>query len=187
MQILKIMIAVFLIFAFLFLPVFIKIGLVFSKTAKKLYFGIYLFGVFTVLSGYAELKKDGIYVHLSPKKAYYFAYKKLLSVKNSIKPLKDFQIIEVKTCIDLGSEWDFFNVLLFGYLHNLTTQTLKNFFCDRKPYLVLDNKINLTNENKCNFYAEIKVLFNFLLVILEIFKFLSEKIINVFRQQKQQN
>ena len=185
MQILKIMIAVFLIFAFLFLPIILNVGIVLPIKAKKGYFSIKLFKIFPILNGYLELLKDGICIHFSKRKAKIIPYKNLLDIETTLKPIKDFQIVKFNFCIDIGSNDNMFLPLYIGYFTSLINKVFAKFFHERKPYLDYKGNVNIYDKDVCNFYIKINVMFNILILILEIVRYFLEKIINVFRFQKQ--
>lgn len=185
MQILKIMIAIFLIFAFLFLPIILDLGIVFPLKAKKGYFSIKLFNFIPIFSGYLELLKDGLCIHISKRKAKILPYKNLLRINNTLKPIKDFQIIYFNCCIDYGLKENVFLPLYLGYVSCLIGNVIGKALSERKQYLTYNSNVNVYNLDVFNVYIKSKILFNLLLVILEILRFLLEKIINVFRFQKQ--
>ena len=184
MQILKIMIAVFLIFAFLFLPIIIDIGIVLPTKAKKGYFSLRLYGIIPIYSGYVELIKEGFCIHISEKKAKIFPYKNIFDIKNTIKPIKDFQIISFRCCIDINSTDDAFLPIYVGHIIFLMSEFIGKVLKERKTYLKFSTNVNLVHE-KLSIYLNGKIVFNVLIIILELFRFILEKIINVFRFQKQ--
>lgn len=185
MQILKIMITVFLIFAFLFLPFILDVGVVFPLKAKKGYFSIRLYGIIPILSGYLELLKDGLCVHLTKNKAIIFPYKKIFDIKTTIKPIKDFQIIKFNLNIDVGSSDNDFLPLYLANVLSFASNVVGKALKERKNYLNFNTDVNIYNYDTFNLYLSGKVMFNVLIIILEILRFILEKIVNVFRFQKQ--
>ena len=122
---------------------------------------------------------------LTKRKALILPYKSLLNVKNTLKPIKDFQINRFNLSIDIGSNDEIYTPLYIGYLTGLVSDSLGKFLSKSKPYLKFNTNVNVYNYSVLNFYLHGKLTFNFLVVFLEILRFLLEKIINVFKLQKQ--
>ena len=179
------MLAVLIVFLVLYLPIILNIGVVYSSDFKKIYIGIYLFKYINIFGGYAEFLKEGICFHVSNQKAVIFPYKKMLELKNTIKPVRDFQIIKINSCIELGKEGDYVIPSSIGFVLNFINCLIGSLITKKKPYLNYKNSFNIFDKDIFNVYFEASVLFNILVLLIGLAKFILEKIIYVFRGQKQ--
>lgn len=184
MQILKVMIVVFLIFAFLFLPIILNIGIVLPLKTRKGYYSINLFGLIPINSGYVQLINEGICLHFTKNKAKIISYKDILNIKTTIKPIKDFQIIKLNTCLDVNCVNNEFTCIYLSFLIRFMSDIIGNVLKINKNYLKFNSTVNLVDENVFNIYFQTKVMFNLIVIIIEIFRLILEKVINVFGFQK---
>ena len=60
-----------IVFSLLIFPIFINIGFAIRKTNNifRIYFYLNIFGLINILSGFAETKKEGIFIHYKNDKA----------------------------------------------------------------------------------------------------------------------
>lgn len=176
---------VLIVISVLIFPLFLSINLIYSKDENKLFFCIYLFGILRIASGYAELLKDCIAVHVSEKKAFLIFYGKLLNLNKSIKPLKDYHFIKFTSLIEIGGE----NLLIpkaASFIYNYVWGFITWFFYNKKPYLKLKNDVNIyENKDILNIFIDTKIVLNLLMIFLSMIKIITEKIINGISKRKQ--
>ena len=178
--------AVIIIYVFLIFPTFVSINAFFSKKTGKLYFGIFIFGIIKILSGYAQTCDDGYVIHLSDKKAVFTPYKSLFEIKNTVAPLKDYHISKIDWFIELGSDNSVMAPLAAAYILNFINYFARGFIFSNRPYLKINNGISVYEEkDMLNFYIKTVVILNLLMIIISLIKIFMEKILNVFRQRKQ--
>ncbi len=155
---------------------------------KKLFFSIKLFKVFKIFSGYAELKKDGIFIHLTHKKAILIPYSSLTGMKKKIKPLKDYHIIKWEFEADLGFATKTVLALETAFFVNYITSFINWLTSNIKPYLIIKNNVNVyESQNVFKMYFYGTILLNLLMIILSLIKIVLEKIIYALSTRKQQN
>lgn len=172
-----------IIFSVLIFPLFLNIDLYFSHSAKKLFFGVDLFGFIKLLSGYAQLLNDGIALHLSDKKAIIIFYKNITGMGKSVKPLRDYHIIKTDFNIETGSENNFFAATAAAYTIKFFGDIFGFHIYNVKPYVRFNYNIKVYEKDILNVYAEFTVLFNILMIIISLIKILTEKIIYGKRKQ----
>ena len=181
------LILVVLIYVLLIFPIFINIKLFFCKENKKLFFAINCF-MFTIIGGYVEQIKEGFAIHVTKNKAIIIPYKKVLGLKSSVKPLKDYHFIKLNMEIDIGNDDNIVASLSIAYIINYVHAIIKGYINQIKPYVVFNQNVNvIENSETFNIKIDSLILFNLLMVLLSLVKIFVEKIINEFRNKKRQN
>ena len=87
-----------------FVPIWVTFDSHLDGNARKLFFGVRLYGKLRLLGGYIEPRREGIAVHLSRKKALLVAYEKLLRTKPDLNKLHGFHLKEVLSVTETGAE-----------------------------------------------------------------------------------
>ncbi|MBO5713954.1 MAG: hypothetical protein J6R83_00825 [Clostridia bacterium] len=169
------------------MPIFLNLKVVFPIKAKKLYFSIKIFGFIPLFSGYVYPTNVGLYIQFFRKKGLILPYKKIFNVRNTIKLIKDFQVTKLSFCLDIGFLDNEFTAYTVATALNNTSNIVGATLKYNKPYMRYYSQINVYSENLFNIYLSLNVMFNFLLVIIQLIKYILEKFINVFRFKKQQN
>lgn len=175
-------------FVLLIFPIYLNGYLYFTLDIKKLFFSIRIFKVIKILSGYAELKKDGIFIHLTRKKAVLIPYSSLTGMKKKVKPLKDYHIIKWEFEADLGFSNNTLLALESAFFVNYITSFINWITSNVKPYLIIKNNVNVyESQSVFRIYFYGTVLLNLLMIILSLIKIILEKIIYALSARKQQN
>ena len=122
-----------------------------------------------VLNGYVGITDKKIAIHYAKNKAKIITAKDVVSVKSSIKPLIDLNILKIDNVLDVPKE----NVpLIVGsvFAYNQASAILKF----KKPYL--KNKLNVNQSDYISFYNKSISVFNILSLCLFIIKNIIGKI-----------
>lgn len=169
-------------YIFIIFPIYSKFNFAFILNNRKLYFTINILGL-SIIGGYVTVKKNGFIILIGKSKVIKYPYKKLLRIKNNTKILKDFNIMSFRSFVEYGNENSvcFANAIANVYVwHN---NVLGKIFSYIKPYLKLQNDVNLYQDcNKLNVYLEIKILFNILSILIILTKIIKEKICNAIKR-----
>ena len=182
------LILVIALYILLIFPIYLNGYLYFSLDVKKLFFSIKLFKAIKLFSGYAELRKEGIFIHLTRKKAILIPYSSLTSMKKKVKPLKDYHIIKWEFEADLGMENNTLFALETAFFINYFTSFINWLTSNIKPYLIIKNNVNVyDSKNVLRLYFYGTVLLNSLMILLSLVKILLEKIIYALSNGKEQN
>ena len=182
------LILVIALFIFLIFPIYLNGYFYFSLDVKKLFFSIKIFKVIKILSGYAELKNDGVFIHLTRKKAIFIPYSNITSMNKKVKPLKDYHIIKWELEADLGFDANTLLALETAFIVNYITSFINWITSNMKPYLIIKNNVNVYEaQNVFRMYFYGTVLLNLLMIILSLIKIVLEKIIYALSARKQQN
>lgn len=154
-------------------PFFINFEFVFNSKFKKGFFLISIFNI-KIFCGYATISKNGIFFHISDKKAIYFDYKKLISNKN--KKIKDLSLIELRSKIQITNPDIIKKYIFITSIKNIIDLIIFNIKA-KKNYLKIKNDIDLIEGDKnIKIYIKFKLLLNNLATILYLTKKLGEKI-----------
>ncbi len=182
------LIACVIIFLLLIFPIFINIKIKYLSQKKRLYFIFKLYNAIKLLKGYVHLVYDGFAIHLSKYNAIIFPYKNLLKMRNKIKPLKDYHIINLNIKLDVGKSDSLISPLLFVFLYNYIANYIKSAVYNNKPYVQFNRQTNV-HEGENIFNLEIKgvVALNLLMILISLIKIFTEKIIYAIKNRKQQN
>lgn len=151
-----------LIYVILIFPVFLNAQILYKKNCEKVYFKISIYTI-SILSGYSCITDKRLAIHYSEKKAKIVTLKDIVSVKTSIKPLIDLNILKISNLIEVSKN----NVpLIVGSVcaYNYTKSILKY----KKPYL--KNNILIRQGDNSAFYNKSVAVFNILSLCLFIIK-----------------
>ena len=147
-----------------------------------------IFKLLKIASGYAELINDGIIIHLTDTKAILIPKNELITMKDKVKPLRDYHITKFYSVTDVGSNSN--NVLsisvafLINYFSEFTCWAVQN----KKPYVKIENIINVYEDNSVlNFCGKTEIVFNTLMVTLSLIKIFIGKLYYGITNKEQQN
>ncbi len=173
-------------FIVLIFPIFLNVNIVFNFKYKKVFFALKIFGIIKILSGYIEISKNDVLIHISDKKAILIEFIDLDGVKKSFKPFMDYHFISLRTLTELGDNENriipFFSTFILNYIESI----LKWLLINRKPYVNFNNYYNIyESEDKKAFFGKALITLNFLMIIISVIKILVEKLTYEFRKIKQ--
>ncbi len=175
-----------LITIFLFFPIKLYINIAYFSELEKTFFSVYFYKLFKIKSGYITLNSDGIFIHLTDKKAVFLPFKNIKNSKNVLKFYKDFHFNDLYIVIETNLE-NIENKLPFFMLYNYVFNTYAQILNERKPYVKLKSAVCFTqNYSQTNLYIKTKIYVNLLVLIVNLIKTALEKILNAKRKTKQQ-
>lgn len=156
------------VYVILVFPFFLETQFLYKQKNEKVFFKI-LIDKIPVLNGYVGITDKKIAIHYAKNKAKIITAKDVVSVKSSIKPLIDLNILKIDNVLDVSKE----NVpLIVGsvFAYNQASAILKF----KKPYL--KNKLNVNQSDYISFYNKSISVFNILSLCLFIIKNIIGKI-----------
>lgn len=156
------------VYVILVFPFFLETQFLYKQKNEKVFFKI-LIDKIPVLNGYVGITDKKIAIHYAKNKAKIITAKDVVSVKSSIKPLIDLNILKIDNVLDVPKE----NVpLIVGsvFAYNQASAILKF----KKPYL--KNKLNVNQSDYISFYNKSISVFNILSLCLFIIKNIIGKI-----------
>lgn len=169
----------------LIFPLYVSLFVAYDARYKKLYFSVYIFGVFKVLSGYFKPRgTNGGYLHLK-NKAYYVKYSYLLKMNKSPVTFTAFTITEEYSSVFMrqGEFMAVYGLSAFYY----ALQTASLIACDKYPYLGLKNNLYISSDGFINFAfnAKISFCFNALAIIINATENIIKKGAKSAKKRKQ--
>lgn len=176
--------AVICTYSVLIFPIFISVRIGFTGKDKKLTLSAKLFGFIKVFNVKIVKTEGGLLMVKKSGKNTFIPYKKLLGLKKSFEPFKDYHVLRVKTQLDIGTKETIY-ALTGGFIVSFTEQTLGVVLRELKPYVKLDNAVYVhENENVIKLNAKIVAVVNLLTAIISLIKIITEKIIYVIRRKQ---
>ncbi len=177
------LVAVILIYVILIFPLFLNIRLAFNYHHKKVYFCLNIFGFIKIISGYVQLSKNYLLIHISDTKAIIFELIDFDGFKKSFKPFMDYHFTILTTKTEVGSKENLITPISIVFVSNYIESIIKWFLTNKKPYIKFNNYFNVyENTNKFNIFAKNLITFNILMILLSVIKILWEKMIYEFRK-----
>jgi len=174
------------IYLLLTFPIFVNFYGYYATKENKAFFGVDIFGIIKIVSGYAQIIKEGICIHINDKKAVIIPFQKILGLRKSFKPLKDFHIVRANLIVELSGAVDFFYPLSCIFTINYFVNSFGFYLSNIKPYVKLRSTTTLNlNRDYSDFLLNFTVILNLLMVIISFIKILMEKIIYASRKRKQ--
>ena len=170
-------IAVSAIFLSIIFPIFINAFVLYDNNEKKLYFNLCVFSI-SIISGYVERTGIALQIRLK-RKTIKVPLKKLLSIRGSFKPLKDYHVFNVKSFVNVGAKSNGAVLLVLGAFSNTFINAFNQYHYNRrKRNLILNSTNYILDEG--DFSVSLKSLFviNILMILISLTKMILEKIKN---------
>ncbi len=168
-------------YLFLFFPIFINSCFLYSSTANRVYYVIYLYGI-NLLGGYFTRDKTKIYAH-TQNKAKIFDVSEYLTTKKKVAAPKGISLYSIKGALQCGIENENCIYLASGVavINSMVVPIVKQ----KYRYLRISNSIGFVEGDECVSAVEITTIVNVLTVALFAIKKILEKVINGKSKQKQ--
>lgn len=165
-----------------FFPIFLTSDSYLDFFERKLWFSIGLYGV-RVIGGYAELRKEGIAVHLTKKFAALIPYDKMADTRKKFEVTKGFQLYRHRQILETGGAGSVYSVLLAGLIQAVTGGTF-NVLKTLHPFLNLGGNTLLADRAQLKLTFETTVVFNGFVLLIAFAKKLTEAFIQWIRKRK---
>ena len=166
----NVIILVTVIVVLLIFPFVLEVSAFISKENKSLYFSFKLFSLLLILQGNIKAKNNGLIITYN-NKTIYFPFKKILDIKEKIKPLRDYHVVKCKILVNIGLEEKYLEGLVFASVAQSISQVIFISLKELKNYVKIRQYINVCeNLTDVNCYIKLKILFNILTVILSLIK-----------------
>lgn len=177
--------AVFITIFILILPLIFSVYFYYDNDNKRVYFAVFIFGYFKILSGYIKGRiKGGIYIHLSEKRAIIVRLSALKNIGNGPNFLKVISVNSLYYLIDVGTQY----VWLLTYFSVLVknTHAFASIFDSLGYYFNLFADLNVYQEEigLKSIKFKLKLSFNLIgIIILFITNYISKGIKNAKRKK----
>lgn len=173
-------------FIFLF-PIFINVNAFIDVKNKKGCFGIYLFRFIKIYGGYATLYKEGIAIHLTENKAVLLPFNEMADTRKKFEITDGFQIVSYHQVVEIGNRENTGGALMAAVAAEAVSGALFSFFFAKKKYLSLKSgTLLLSDKNELKVSANLKTVFNVLVLSMAAIKIILEKVLHHERKRKKQ-
>ena len=164
-----------IIFLLLIFPIFLSINLYFNKDELKLFYLIKIFNI-KLIRGYAEVIKEGIIIHLTKNRAILLPFNKVFTLKDKVKPLKDYHVIKSSLVIEIGNIENNFLPLSSAYVLNFINNLISFHLYQRKPYVKTNTICNVfIDKDIFTIKLDSTIVFNLMMIIISLIKICTEK------------
>lgn len=168
---------------FFLFPTFVYMDVYLDVKENKLWFSLNLFKYFKVFGGYAQIKKDGIVIHLTKKKAVFQPYSKMAETRKKFDIAKGFQLYRFHQIVETGGAEKPIGILIAASLQSLSGAVFSA-LRTKHPFLSLKNGVLLTKDPCLKISFQAVTIFNGLVLSIAIAKKILEAIINWIRVKK---
>src|SRR5574344_2383005 len=141
-----------------FTPIFMRADFLIDLSMKKLYFGLSLYGLLTVLGGYATFCKSQVYIHLAEKKATIVDLEKIIA-QPKLFEFKAVELISYRSLYrtDINSQER--AIALCCALFSINN-TISPIIHNKKPFMTIRNDIYISDCSDSAYFASAILLFN---------------------------
>lgn len=167
---------------FFLFPVFVSLDGYLDPAENRVWFSLSIFRL-RLFGGYAELKSDGIAVHLTKKKAVYVFYRQMADTRKKFEITKGFQLWKFHQIIETGGAQNPLSVLTAAAIRS-AGDAVFSVLQTRYPFLSLKNSILFENRPCLKITFQTTLIFNGLVVTIAITKKILEAIINWIRKKR---
>ncbi len=167
---------------FYLLPIFVGVDIYVNVRENKAWFALSVYGL-RVFGGYAEIRKEGIAIHLTKKFAALIAYDKMGTTRKHFEITSGFQLYKFHQIVETGGADSIYGILLAAMLQSAGGATF-SILRTKYPFLSLKNGTVLTEKASLKITLETITIFNGLILTLAITKKILEAIINWIRNKK---
>ena len=168
---------------FFLFPTFVYVDGYLDVSENKAWFSISLFKYFKVFGGYAQVKPDGIVLHLTKKKAVFIYYSQMADTRKIFEITDGFQLYSFHQIVETGGAQSPIGVFLASILQS-AGGTVCAILKTRHPFLSLKNGTLLTNKPCLKISLQSVFVFNGLVITVAIIKKILEVIINWIRKKR---
>ena len=165
------------------LPIFVYVDGYLDVKENKLWFSISLYRHIRAFSGYSQLSKDGIAIHLTDKKAVILPYADMSKTRKKFEITKGFQLWRFHQIIEVSGANKPYGVMLAAVIQAVSAQAF-SYLKTAHPFLSLRNSTVLSDRTELKISLQVATVFNGLVLSIAFTKKLLEAIINWIRKKR---
>lgn len=167
-------------------PIFITFGAYCDVRKNRCFYGVYLFKVLKLYSGYAQLEKKGIIFHLSSKKAVLLPYENVFESGKKFEVTKGFEIIRYRQIVEFGSASDMATPIYICSLLQVLTGIYYGKHKQKKPFTNISaTSVLAEGEDILKISLNAVGVFNVVVLIMAGAKIVLEKIYSYAKRKQQ--
>ena len=119
---------------FFLLPIFVRVDAYVDARENKLWFSLSLYRFFRVFGGYAELRREGLVLHLTEKKAVIVPFAQMGSTRKKFEITKGFQLYSFHQIVETGGASSPYGALIGAFFQSAAGQaTLSKVYWELDP------------------------------------------------------
>ncbi len=164
-------------------PVFLWAEVYADAGERKAWFSLSLFRIFRIFGGYAEVRKEGLALHLTEKKAVLLPYAAIGETRKKFEIAQGFQLWQFRQVVETGGAGKPYGVILAALIQTAAAQAFA-ILKTRHPFLSVRNSILLENRAVFKVSIETAVVFNGLVVTVTLIKKGLEVFLNWIRKKR---
>ncbi len=158
-------------------PVFVWAEVYADAKERKAWFSLSLFRRIRVFGGYAELRKEGLAVHLTKKKAVLLPYSEMTETRKKFEIAQGFQIWRFRQVVEIGGANRPYGVMLAALLQTAGAQAFA-ILKTRHPFLSVGSSTLLNNRPVFKLSVQTALVFNGLVLTVALIKKTLEVFLN---------
>lgn len=164
------------------LPVYLRVDAYLDVKENKCWFAVSLYRL-KIFGGYGELKREGIAIHVTKKKAILLPYAKMTETKQKFEITKGFQLIRFHIVLETGGADTVYGLML-GAAITAASGGVFSVLQTKHPFLSLKSNSLLCDRACVKLSLQADTVFNGLVLAIAIVKKLLEALINWIRTKK---
>ncbi len=168
---------------FFFFPVFVYVDGYVDAAENKAWFALCLFRRLKVYGGYGELRKGGVALHLTDKKAVFLPYGTMPDTRKKFEITKGFQLWRYHQIVEVSGAEQLYGVLLAASLQSAASAAF-SVLKTRHPFVSLKSNVLLTEEAALKVTVQFATVFNWFLLTLALIKKGLEELLKWIRQKR---
>lgn len=165
------------------LPLYVSLEAHVDVRENKCWFRIGLYRFIKILGGYGQLKKDGIALHITKKKAIFIPYAQMADTRKKFEITQGFQLVRFHQIIETGGAESIYGIML-GAISNSIAGSVFSILQTKYPFVSLKNNLLLTHRTELKVTLGSEVVLNGLVITVALTKKLLEALINWIRTKK---
>lgn len=169
-------------FFFLF-PIFVYVDGYTDAKENKFWFSVSLYRFFRVFGGYIQVKKEGLIIHLTKKKAVLVPYAQMADTRQKFEITKGFQLWRYHQIVETGGANSPAGILIAASLQAVSSAVF-SVLKTAHPFLSLRHNTLLTEKTELKISLQLATVFNGLVLTIAIVKKLLEAILNWIKEKK---
>lgn len=168
---------------FFLLPVFVNLEIYMIPLENRVWFSLGTYRIFRLFGGYLQLDREGVALHISKKKAFFFPFDKMTDARKKFEITQGFQLWEFRQVIETGGLDSPYCVLAAAAIQSVSG-TVFSILQTQFPFVNLKNSVLLRENAALKITVRTTVVFNGLVIAIAITKKILEAIINWIRKKR---
>ncbi len=168
---------------FFFFPVFVYVDGYVDAAENKAWFALCLFRRLKIYGGYGELRKGGVALHLTDKKAVFLPYTAMSDTRKKFEITKGFQLWRFHQIVEVSGAEKLYGVLLAAVMQSAGAAAF-SVLKTRHPFVSLKSSILLTEQATLKVSVQFATVFNGFVLTLALIKKGLEELLKWIKEKR---